>query len=96
VPTTFFNGDNLILRNRKRQLNENKFKQWIDLSSGGRSYWYEIEGKLGYKARYVKEVDEKEDTLKFYQEIYNNKGILVEIHEKYPVNKGHQKIGREV
>ena len=75
----------------KRRLNEKKFSNWIVLSGGGRKYWYEVEGRWGYKARYVKEVDGEEETLKFYQEIYSENGILVEIHEKYPINKGHRK-----
>ena len=54
----------------------------------GRKYWYEVDGRWGYKARYVKEVDRLEETLKFYQEIYNENGILAEVHEKYPINKG--------
>jgi len=33
-----------------------------------------------------------ENTIKFYQEIYNESGVLVEIHEKYPVNKGHLEV----
>jgi hypothetical protein len=46
-------------------------------------------GRLGWKARYVKEVDLMEETTRFYQEIYNGKGELVEIHEKFPIDKGH-------
>ena len=49
---------------------------------------------MGWKAKYLKEVDNNERTLSFWQEIYNEKGILVEIHEKYPVDKGHKKIER--
>ena len=79
------------MKSTKRRLNEKKFPQWIDLAGGGRKYWYEVEGRWGFKARYVKEVDSKEDTLSFYQEIYDEKGGLVEIHEKYPINKGHRK-----
>lgn len=30
-------------------------------------------------------------TLRFYQEIYDEKGRRVEAHEKYPVDKGHEK-----
>ena len=41
---------------------------------------------------YVKVVDEEEKTLRFYQEIYNDQGELVEIHEKYPQDKGHQPV----
>jgi len=37
-------------------------------------------------------VDKNEETLKFCQEIYNEEGVLVEIHEKYPSDKGHKKI----
>ncbi len=54
-----------------------------------------MKSRSGWKARYVKEVDGDERTEKFYQEIYDEEGKLVEIHEKYPVNKGHQKIKRE-
>lgn len=47
---------------------------------------------MNWKARYVKVVDENERTLKFYQEIYDNENILIEVHEKYPVDKGHKKV----
>ncbi len=43
-------------------------------------------------ADYLKEVDAGERTLKFWQEIYDGHGKLVEIHEKHPVDKGHQKV----
>ena len=36
-------------------------------------------------------MNEMEETLKFYQEVYDKNGRLVEIHEKYPADKGHQK-----
>jgi len=42
----------------------------------------------------VKEVDTEENTVKFYQEIYDENGDLREIHKKYPVDKGHRKIKR--
>jgi len=54
-----------------------------------------VKSRSGWKARYVKEVDEDERTEKFNQEIYDEEGKLVEIHEKYHVNKGHQKVKRE-
>ena len=76
----------------KRQKNERQFKNWADTDSGGRVYWLEIEGRLGWKARYVKEVDSEENTTSFLQEISDHKGVLREIHEKYPVDKGHQKL----
>lgn len=40
----------------------------------------------------ITEVDSQEKTTKFLQEIYNNQGKLVEIHEKYPIDKGHKKV----
>lgn len=76
----------------KRKENETKFGNWKDTEQGGRVYWYEVKGKFGYYARYVKEVDQNEVTLKFYQEIYNFNGKLIEMHEKYPIDKGHRKI----
>lgn len=80
---------------RKRKQNEKKFEAWEDLPEGGRRYWFEVIGRSGWKARYVKEVDAEERTVKFYQEIYDDQGKLVEVHEKYPVDKGHRKIERE-
>lgn len=75
----------------KRDVNERKFSNWEDRENG-RLYWFEIEGKYGWKAKYLKLVDENDSTLKFWQEIYDNLGKLVEIHEKYPVDKGHVKL----
>ena len=77
---------------RKRIQNEKQFKNWKPRPEGGRIYWLEIEGKFGWKARYVKQVDEAEETVSFRQEIYNEFDELVEIHEKYPVDKGHIKL----
>jgi len=74
----------------KRSQSEEKFGKWDELPNRGRRYWLEVMGYHGWKARYIKEVDSKENTLQFYQEIYNERGELVEIHEKYPVDKGHQ------
>ena len=39
----------------------------------------------------MKETNAEETTVKFWQEIYDEVGNLKEIHEKYPVDKGHQK-----
>jgi hypothetical protein len=79
---------------QKRRQNEKKFGSWEELSDGGRRYWYEVKGRHGWKARYVKEVDADEATLRFYQEIYDDRGELVEIHEKYPIDTGHKKVER--
>jgi len=77
---------------RRRAKNEKKFSYWEDLVTGGRKYWYEIVGKFGFKARYVKEVDEKEEIIGFCQEIYDSEGTLIEIHEKFPVDLGHRRL----
>jgi hypothetical protein len=77
---------------RKRRQNERKFGHWEDLPGGGRHYWYDVIGRLGWRARYIKEVNSDEMTVRFYQEIYDDKGRLVEIHEKYPEDMGHRSI----
>ena len=74
-----------------RSQNEKKFVQWDELPGGGRRYRLDVRGRLGWLARYRKEVDANETTLRFWQEIYDDAGRLVEIHEKYPVDQGHQK-----
>ncbi len=78
------------MNGRKRRQNERKFGKWEILPGGGRRYWYEVVGRQDWKARYVKEVDENEKTLRFYQEIYDERGNPVEVHEKFPRNKGHK------
>ena len=77
---------------RKRRQNERKFKGWEDLLEGGRRYWYDVVGRSGQRARYVKEVDAEENTLRFFQEIYAEDGELVEIHDKYPQDRGHKSV----
>lgn len=76
----------------KRRQNEKQFKNWEPTETGGRKYWLEVVGRFGWSAHYVKEVDSKEETLTFRQEIFDENGVLCEIHEKYPVDKGHQKL----
>lgn len=77
---------------KKRSQNEGKFTHWEPLPDGGRRYILEIFGRSGWKARYVKEVDTEEETVRFYQEIYNDQGQVVELHDKYPEDKGHRRI----
>jgi len=60
-----------------REQNERKFLRWEDLPNGGRRYWHQVAGRHGWKARYVKEVDASEKTVRFYQEIYDGTGQLV-------------------
>lgn len=56
----------------RRRQNGRKFSHWEELPDGGRRYWREVAGRHGWRARYVKEVDD-------------DQGGLVEIHEKFPV-----------
>lgn len=75
-----------------RQQNERKFTHWEDLPHGERRYWLDVASRSGWKVRYVKEVDTNEVTIRFYQEVYNEIGELVEVHHKYPVDLGHRKV----
>ena len=34
-----------------------------------------------------------ENALRFWQEIYNEHGVLVERHVKYPLDSGHERVG---
>lgn len=75
-----------------RERNEKKFGNWQELPGGGRRYRLDVRGRMGWVARYIKETDSQEITLGFRQEIFNEFGELVEIHEKYPVDTGHRKV----
>ena len=77
---------------RKRRENERKFSAWVELCDDGRRYFYEVQGRHGWIARYVKQVDASERTVRFYQEIHDDTGRLVEIYEKYVVDKGHRAV----
>ena len=74
-----------------RAANERKFPFWEELPDGGRRYWIDVAGRRGWLARYVKEVDAHERIRRFRQEIYDDRGDLVEVHEKYPVDRGHRR-----
>ena len=74
-----------------RAQNEKKFGHWEELPDGGRRYWLDVYGRLSWRARYLKDVDASETTLRFWQEIYDEQDKLTEIHDKYPVDRGHQK-----
>jgi hypothetical protein len=80
---------------RKRAQNETKFPAWDELLGGGRRYWFDVAGRSGWLARYVKEVDGPETTVRFCQEVYDQEGRLREVHQKYPVDLGHQPAIRE-
>ena len=48
-----------------RAQNERKFGQWDELPGGGRRYRLDVPGRLGWLARYLKEVDANETALRF-------------------------------
>jgi hypothetical protein len=75
-----------------RTQNEKKFGSWDELAGGGKRCRLDVPGRLGWLARYVKEVDASERTLRFWKEIYDENGELAERHEKFPVDRGHQKV----
>jgi hypothetical protein len=43
----------------------------------------------------IKVVDADETTLELLQEIYDDNGTLIERHQKYPVDSGHEILGSE-
>lgn len=75
-----------------RAQNERKFKQWEELPGGGRRYFRDYGGRVGGRARYIKEVDPAERTIRFAQEIYDQTDRLVVVHEKFPVDLGHKQM----
>ena len=75
-----------------KEQNERKFPSLQDLEGGGRRYWLDVLSPSGWKTRYVKEVNAREVTVRFYQEIYDENGQLVEVHDKYSVDLGHRKV----
>ncbi len=75
-----------------RKANERKFPNWDELPDGGRRYWRDVPARRGRWARYVKIVDANERTRSFYQEIYDRTNALVEVHEKFPIDRGHRRI----
>jgi len=75
-----------------RAQNERKFKDWEELPNGGRRYLRDFVGRSGGHARYIKEVDASERTIRFAQEIYDGSGHLIATHEKFPVDLGHKQL----
>ena len=73
-----------------RAQNERKFRHWEQLPNGGRRYVRDFVGRAGGRARYIKEVDSNERTVRFAQEIYDGSGRLIAMHEKFPVDLGHK------
>jgi hypothetical protein len=78
-----------------RQQNERRFKNWERLPNGGRRYWHDRDGVVSGFQRMIKIVDENEITLQVIQEIYDDEGRLIEQHQKYPIDSGHQILEQE-
>jgi hypothetical protein len=78
-----------------RKENERAYPNWDELADGGRRYWRERLGGDFGKCRYVKIVDQKENTISFVQEIYDDAGNLIEIHQKYPADTGHRYLAED-
>ena len=73
-----------------REQNERRFRHWQDLPDGRRRYWTDRQGMVSGFQRMIKMVDTDETTLQVLQEIYNDEGVLIERHQKYPVDTGHE------
>lgn len=42
------------MNKKKREKNEAEFESWIEKEDGNRIYSFEISGRMGWKARYLK------------------------------------------
>jgi|JI7StandDraft_1071085.scaffolds.fasta_scaffold521057_1 hypothetical protein len=73
-----------------RRQNEKDFDHWEDFPDGKRRYWFDRKGAIWGVQRIIKIVDKDEKTLFLIQEIYNDDGELVESHQKFPTDTGHQ------
>jgi len=78
-----------------RKQNEKRFPNWLDLPDGGRRYWSERDGAESGFQRMIKVVDKDEQTIQLLQEIYNDSGKLIERHQKFPEDTGHQILSDE-
>lgn len=76
----------------RRKRNERRFKHWEDLPNDARRYWYDSEREDGFTIRYIKVVNANEQTMALIQEVYDRSGKLVEVHEKFPVDRGHRRV----
>jgi hypothetical protein len=78
-----------------REQNEKEYHNWTEFPDDGRRYWRERKGKINGLQRMVKVVDAEENTVSVVQEIYDDFGDLIERHQKFPRDTGHQAIGKE-
>ena len=75
-----------------REQNERRFRNWHSLPDGGRRYWVDRAGATSGFQRIVKIVASDESTVQLIQEIYDDAGVLIERHQKFPVDTGHQRL----
>jgi hypothetical protein len=82
---------------KRRQRNERDWPHWHDLPENRRRYWIRRAGaRWGWQILF-KEVlfdpnTRLEQTVKLWQEVYDDEGKLVERHQKFPTDTGHQKL----
>jgi len=50
------------------------------------------DGKILFKEVIYNAESQLENTVRLWQEIYDDDGKLMEIHQKYPSDTGHQKL----
>ena len=62
------------------------------IAKWSRIYFRTIPGQTGGCARYCKETDAAENTIRFRQEIYDRHGKLIATHEKFPLDSGHENV----
>jgi hypothetical protein len=55
------------------------------LPAGGRRFRLEIRCRSGGRAVYFEEFDPAKKTVRFWREIYDERGSLVEVHERFPL-----------
>ena len=78
-----------------RKENERRFKNWDELPTNGRRYWYDRKGVVSGFQRMIKIVDANENTLQLIQEIYDDDEKLIERHQKFPIDTGHEELGEQ-
>ena len=80
---------------KRRQQNERDWQNWEDLPENRRRYWLKRTGAVWGWQILFKEVlfrpeTQLEETTRMWQEIYDDHGKLVESHQKFPTDTGHQ------
>lgn len=78
-----------------RKQNERRFGNWEELEDGNRRYWTDRKGAESGFQRMIKIVDSDENTIQVIQEIYNDDDVLIERHQKFPVDTGHEILSDE-